>query len=56
MFTYFYTAITFDPKEIQNLQQSGGLPGIRPGATQKSLQRRHRTTLFGALFLGDCNS
>ncbi|MEK9172996.1 MAG: preprotein translocase subunit SecY, partial [Patescibacteria group bacterium] len=33
IFTYFYTKITFDPKEIsKNLQRSGGfIPGIRPG-------------------------
>ena len=32
VFTYFYTAVTFDPKEIsKNLQRSGGfIPGIRP--------------------------
>ena len=56
MFTYFYTAITFDPKEIsKNLQQSGGfIPGIRPGeATAEVIAKTvHRTTLFGALFLG----
>lgn len=56
MFTYFYTAITFDPKEIsKNLQQSGGfIPGIRPGeATAEVIAKTvHRTTLFGAIFLG----
>ena len=33
LFTYFYTAITFNPKEVsKNLQRSGGfVPGIRPG-------------------------
>ena len=33
IFTYFYTAITFDPQAIsQNLQRSGAfVPGIRPG-------------------------
>src|SRR3989344_2853788 len=33
VFTYFYTAITFNPEEIsKNLQKSGGfVPGIRPG-------------------------
>lgn len=33
VFTYFYTAVTFDPKEIsKNLQRSGGfITGIRPG-------------------------
>ena len=56
LFTYFYTAVTFDPKEIaKNLQQSGGfIPGIRPGqATAEVIGKTvHRTTLFGALFLG----
>jgi preprotein translocase subunit SecY len=56
LFTYFYTAITFDPDEIsKNLQRSGGfIPGIRPGqATSATIGKIvHRTTLFGALFLG----
>ncbi|MFH1162224.1 MAG: preprotein translocase subunit SecY [Candidatus Jorgensenbacteria bacterium] len=56
VFTYFYTAITFDPQEIaKNLQRSGGfIPGIRPGqATAETIAKIvHRTTLFGALFLG----
>ncbi|MFH1192905.1 MAG: preprotein translocase subunit SecY [Candidatus Jorgensenbacteria bacterium] len=56
VFTYFYTAITFDPDEIaKNLQRSGGfIPGIRPGqATADTIKKIvHRTTLFGALFLG----
>lgn len=55
-FTYFYTAITFEPKEIaKNLQRSGGfIPGIRPGeATAEYLNSlTNRITLFGALFLG----
>jgi preprotein translocase subunit SecY len=56
VFTYFYTAITFDPKEIaKNLQRAGGfIPGIRPGeATSSAIsQVVKRTTFFGALFLG----
>lgn len=56
VFTYFYTAITFDPQEIsKNLQRSGGfIPGIRPGqATADVIAHTvNRTTLFGALFLG----
>ncbi len=56
LFTYFYTAITFDPEEIsRNLQKSGGfIPGIRPGeATAQTITRIiHRITLWGALFLG----
>lgn len=56
LFTYFYTAVTFDPQEIaKNLQKSGGfIPGIRPGAaTAETIGKVvHRTTFFGALFLG----
>jgi preprotein translocase subunit SecY len=56
LFTYFYTAITFDPEEIaKNLQRSGGfIPGIRPGeATAEMITRViHRITFWGALFLG----
>ncbi|MDO8466700.1 MAG: preprotein translocase subunit SecY [bacterium] len=55
-FTYFYTSITFDPKEIaKNLQQSGGfVPGIRPGEPTGEYigNLTKRLTLFGALFLG----
>ncbi len=55
-FTYFYTAIIFNPKDIaENVQQSGGfIPGIRPGKqTEKYLNFIiTRITLFGALFLG----
>lgn len=56
VFTYFYTAITFDPGEIaKNLQRSGGfIPGIRPGASTSEFISKivNRTTLFGAIFLG----
>lgn len=55
-FTYFYTAITFDPAEIsKNLQRSGGfVPGIRPGEmTSKYFGKViNRVTLWGAIFLG----
>jgi len=55
-FTYFYTAITFNPAEVsKNLQRSGGfIPGIRPGeATEHYFSNVvSRVTLFGALFLG----
>lgn len=54
-FTYFYTAVTFDPKEIaKNLQRSGGfIPGTRPGEqTEKAFARiLGRITFFGALAL-----
>lgn len=56
VFTYFYTAITFDPDQIAtNLQKSGAfIPGIRPGEpTSQHLSRvLTRLTLIGALFLG----
>ncbi|MFH1188556.1 MAG: preprotein translocase subunit SecY [bacterium] len=56
IFTYFYTAVTFDPKEIsKNLQRSGGfVPGIRPGVPTATFIQQiiTRITLFGALFLG----
>lgn len=56
VFTYFYTAVTFDPKSIsENIQKQGGyIPGIRPGtATAQFLTHLlNRVTLVGALFLG----
>ncbi len=56
VFTYFYTAVTFDPKEIaKNLQRSGGfIPGIRPGEPSGEFLSKlvNRVTLFGAIFLG----
>ncbi len=55
-FTYFYTAIQFNPDEIsENIRQHGGfIPGIRPGSpTSKHLNYiLTRITLAGALFLG----
>jgi preprotein translocase subunit SecY len=56
LFTYFYTAVTFDPKQIsENLQRSGAfIPGVRPGTfTMEYLGNIvTRITLVGALFLG----
>ena len=56
LFTYFYSAITFDPHAISvNLQKSGAfIPGIRPGTpTADHLGKIvTRLTLVGALFLG----
>lgn len=56
IFTYFYTSITFDPKEIaKNLQRSGGfILGIRPGESTALYLSRiiSRTTFWGAIFLG----
>jgi preprotein translocase subunit SecY len=55
-FTYFYTAITFNPSEVaKNLQRGGGfIPGIRPGEmTQQYFAKTvNRVTFFGAIFLG----
>jgi preprotein translocase subunit SecY len=54
-FTYFYTAVTFDPVETaDNLKkQSIFIPGIRPGrSTAEYLDRvMTRITFVGALFL-----
>lgn len=56
LFTYFYTAVTFDPESIShNLQKSGAfIPGIRPGpSTAEHLGKiLKRITLIGAVFLG----
>ena len=56
LFTYFYTAVTFDPKSIsENVQKQGGyIPGIRPGqpTTEFLNHLLNRVTLVGALFLG----
>jgi len=56
LFTYFYTAITFDPHAISsNLQKSGAfVPGIRPGKPTAIHIGKilNRITLFGATFLG----
>jgi len=56
VFTYFYTAVTFDPKSIsENIQKQGGyIPGIRPGRpTAEYLNYLlNRITLVGAIFLG----
>ncbi len=56
LFTFFYTAITFDPKKISsNLQKSGGfIPGVRPGeSTVKYIQTiLNRVLVIGATALG----
>ena len=55
-FTYFYTAVTFDPDSISdNMKKNGGfIPGIRPGRNTANYLRKtlNRITLTGALFLG----
>ncbi len=56
IFTYFYTAITFEPNQIsKNLQKNGAfVPGVRPGAQTSEYLGNiiTRITLVGALFLG----
>ena len=55
-FTYFYTAIVFDPKKIaEEIKKYGGfIPGIRPGKPTAEYLNRilTRITLPGAIFLG----
>jgi preprotein translocase subunit SecY len=55
LFTYFYTAVTFDPHSIAtNLQKNGAfVPGVRPGqATADYIGTvLTRITFVGALFL-----
>ncbi|HEX8932156.1 MAG TPA: preprotein translocase subunit SecY, partial [Patescibacteria group bacterium] len=55
-FTFFYTAVIFNPKKIaEEIQKYGGfIPGIRPGSpTSKYLNYiLTRITLVGAIFLG----
>ena len=54
-FTYFYTGVTFNPKEVaNNMKANGGfIPGIRPGqATEDYLSKvMSRITIVGAIFL-----
>ncbi|MDH5186565.1 MAG: preprotein translocase subunit SecY [candidate division WOR-3 bacterium] len=54
-FTYFYTSIVFNPRDIaDNMQRYGGfVPGIRPGTQTASYIDRSLSllTLPGALFL-----
>jgi preprotein translocase subunit SecY len=54
-FTYFYTAITFNPVELaNNIKKYGGfITGIRPGRPTASYLEYiiTRLTLVGALFL-----
>lgn len=55
-FTFFYTAVVFNPKKIaEEIQKHGGfIPGIRPG--QQTVTYLNyilvRLTLVGAIFLG----
>jgi preprotein translocase subunit SecY len=55
-FTYFYTAVTFDPKKVSEaIQKQGGfVPGIRPGSPTTAFLNYivTRITLPGGVFLG----
>ncbi len=54
-FTYFYTAVTFNPVDVaENLKRNGGfVPGIRPGKTTSDYIDSVLTkiTLVGALYI-----
>jgi len=54
-FTYFYTAVVFNPEEIaENVQKNGGfVPGLRPGSQTADFLSMvlNRITLAGAFFL-----
>jgi len=54
-FTYFYTAVVFNPNEIaENVQKNGGfVPGLRPGGQTADFLSMvlNRITLAGAFFL-----
>jgi len=55
-FTYFYSAVTFDPESVsENLQKSGAfIPGVRPGHPTSEFIANilYRLTFIGATFLG----
>lgn len=55
-FTYFYTAVIFNPKKIsEEIQKYGGfIPGVRPGTPTANYLNYilTRITLAGAIFLG----
>jgi len=54
-FTYFYTAITFNPNDVaDNMKKYGGfIPGLRPGrSTAEYIEKvANRVTFAGAVFL-----
>ena len=56
LFTYFYTAVTFEPTTIAtNLQKNGAfVPGVRPGVQTAEYLGRiiTRITMVGGIFLG----
>ena len=56
LFTYFYTAVVFNPDEIsENIQKAGGfVPGLRPGRQTADYLYKilNRITTAGAIILG----
>jgi len=56
LFTYFYTAVVFQPDKVaENLQKQGGyIPGIRPGrpTSEYLMKTVNRIIPAGAFFLG----
>ncbi len=56
LFTYFYTAVVFNPEEVaENVQRNGGfIPGLRPGRQTADYLYKvlNRITLPGSIFLG----
>jgi len=56
LFTFVYTAVTFDPKNVSsNLQKMGGfIPGVRPGQPTEDYIKTilNRLLIIGASFLG----
>ncbi len=56
VFTYFYTALIINPKEMsENMKQQGGfIPGVRPGKQTTDFIENilDRITLPGSIFLG----
>jgi preprotein translocase subunit SecY len=54
-FTFFYTAVTFNPVEVSNnMKKNGGyIPGIRPGkpTSEYLMKTLNRLTWVGAFFL-----
>jgi len=56
IFTYFYTAVVFNPEEVaENVQRNGGfVPGLRPGRQTADYLYKvlNRITLPGSVFLG----
>lgn len=54
-FTYFYTAVTFNPDEVaENMKKNGGfIPGYRPGKPTAEFLARvsNRLTFVGSIFL-----